>query len=90
MDIMIAGASKSRERKDACECCSEGDAVVLERQPGNRYDRNAILIRNAARRGELFRSATRRWCESDLLSQEGAGMVERCHRSRHRGDVLQR
>lgn len=45
-DFMIAGASRSAERRDACEACSEGDAVVLEREPDNPYDRNAILIRD--------------------------------------------
>ena len=33
IDIMVAGASKSAERRDACECCSAGDPVVLERAP---------------------------------------------------------
>jgi hypothetical protein len=44
LDFMIAGVSKAQERKDACEYCTEGDRVWLEREPDNAYDGNAILV----------------------------------------------
>ena len=43
-DYLIAGACRSAERREACETLSVGDAVVLEREPDNRHDPNAILI----------------------------------------------
>jgi len=43
-DFMVAGTTKTAERRSACEYVSPGDQVWLEREPDNPYDPNAILI----------------------------------------------
>lgn len=47
-DFIVAGAGRSAERREACEGLQIGERVVLEREPDNRHDANAILILNAA------------------------------------------
>lgn len=47
-DFIVAGAGRSAERRAACEGLQVGDQVVLEREPDNRHDANAILILNTA------------------------------------------
>jgi hypothetical protein len=43
-DFVIAGACRSEERREGCESLDVGDAVILEREPSNRHDSNAILV----------------------------------------------
>jgi hypothetical protein len=43
-DYHVAGAFMFQHRCDACERLNAGDAVLLEREPENRHDRNAIMI----------------------------------------------
>jgi len=43
-DFVIAGATRSEERREGCEGLDVGDAVTLEREPSNRHDSNAILV----------------------------------------------
>lgn len=43
-DFIIAGALRSAERREACEQLAVADRVLLEREPDNRHDKNAILI----------------------------------------------
>lgn len=70
-DFMVAGASKSAERREACESCSEGDSVLLEREPDNRHDRNAIVIRDSG--GEELGYVPREVAESyAALMDKGA------------------
>jgi hypothetical protein len=45
-DFIVAGAGRSAERRAACEGLQAGERVVLEREPDNRHDANAILILN--------------------------------------------
>lgn len=45
-DFIVAGAGRSAERRAACEDLRAGEQVVLEREPDNRHDGNAILILN--------------------------------------------
>jgi HIRAN domain-containing protein len=47
-DFIVAGAGRSAERRAACESLRAGARVVLEREPDNRHDANAILILNTA------------------------------------------
>jgi len=47
-DFIVAGAGRSAERRAACEGLQVGEQVVLEREPDNRHDANAILILNTA------------------------------------------
>jgi hypothetical protein len=42
-DFVIAGVRFS-ERREACELLDIGDQVVLEREPDNRHDKNAIFV----------------------------------------------
>jgi hypothetical protein len=51
-DFMVAGATRGAERREACESCSEGDVVTLEREPDNHADRNAIVVQDAS--GEVL------------------------------------
>ena len=44
----MAGAGRSAERREGCEGLQVGEGVVLEREPDNRHDANAILILNSA------------------------------------------
>lgn len=43
-DFMVAGATRGGDRREACEACSPGDSVWLEREPDNSFDSNAILV----------------------------------------------
>jgi hypothetical protein len=43
-DYHVAGAFMFQHRRDSCERLNVGDAVLLEREPENRQDRNAILV----------------------------------------------
>jgi hypothetical protein len=43
-DFIVAGALRSAERRDACEQLAVAEGVLLEREPDNRHDENAILI----------------------------------------------
>ncbi len=43
-DFLVAGALRSAERREANECVKVGDAAVLEREPDNVHDSNAILV----------------------------------------------
>lgn len=43
-DFLIAGARRSEERREGCEALQVGDAVILEREPDNTHDENAILV----------------------------------------------
>ena len=43
-DFIVAGALRSAERRNACEQLTMAEHVLLEREPENRHDRNAILI----------------------------------------------
>jgi hypothetical protein len=45
-DFVIAGATRSMERREACERLDVGDTVLLEREPGNVEDDHAILVLN--------------------------------------------
>jgi hypothetical protein len=47
-DFIVAGAGRSAERRTACEGLQVGERVVLEREPDNRHDANAILIIDTA------------------------------------------
>jgi hypothetical protein len=46
-NFIVAGSRRSAERRDACELLDEGDAIVLEREPDNPHDRNAIIVLTA-------------------------------------------
>jgi HIRAN domain len=46
-DFIIAGVRYS-ERREACEALAVDEVVVLEREPDNRHDKNAILIFDTA------------------------------------------
>lgn len=46
-NFIVAGSRRSAERRDACELLEEGESVVLEREPDNRHDGNAILVLTA-------------------------------------------
>jgi hypothetical protein len=43
-DFIIAGARRSAERREGCESLDVGDTVILEREPDNAHDDNAILV----------------------------------------------
>ena len=43
-DFVIAGARRSAERREGCETLDVGDTVILEREPDNIHDENAILV----------------------------------------------
>ncbi|MEO8520560.1 MAG: HIRAN domain-containing protein [Acidobacteriota bacterium] len=43
-DFMVMGAVRSAERRDGCASLDVGEAVVLEREPDNPHDGNAILV----------------------------------------------
>jgi hypothetical protein len=43
-DFMVMGAVRSAERRDGCASLDVGEAVVLEREPDNSHDGNAILV----------------------------------------------
>lgn len=43
-DFMIAGTRRSTERREGCESLQVGDDLVLEREPDNIHDENAILV----------------------------------------------
>jgi hypothetical protein len=47
-DFIVAGAGRSAERRTACEGLQVGERVVLEREPDNHHDANAILILDTA------------------------------------------
>jgi hypothetical protein len=44
-DFMVAGATIGSERRKACASCSEGEPVLLVREPSNPHDSNAIQVR---------------------------------------------
>src|SRR5262249_13560990 len=43
-DFIIAGAKRSAERREACDGLTVSERVILEREPDNEHDKNAILI----------------------------------------------
>jgi hypothetical protein len=43
-DFIVAGAKRSAERREACDLLSVSESVILEREPDNRHDGNAILV----------------------------------------------
>lgn len=43
-DFMVMGAVRSAERRDGCASLDVGEVVVLEREPDNSHDGNAILV----------------------------------------------
>jgi hypothetical protein len=43
-DFMVMGAVRSAERREGCASLDVGEAVVLEREPDNSHDGNAILV----------------------------------------------
>jgi hypothetical protein len=44
MDFMIAGTRRAAGRREACENLEVGEVVMLEREPDNAHDENAILV----------------------------------------------
>jgi hypothetical protein len=43
-DFVVMGARRSAERREGCASLSVGEAVVLEREPDNTHDGNAVLV----------------------------------------------
>src|SRR4051812_34361931 len=43
-DFMVMGAVRSAERRQGCAGLEVGEAVVLEREPDNPHDPNAVLV----------------------------------------------
>lgn len=43
-DFVVMGARRSAERREGCAGLEVGEAVVLEREPDNSHDANAVLV----------------------------------------------
>lgn len=43
-ECAVRGAFRSEERRESCELLVEGDTVILEREPDNPRDANAVLV----------------------------------------------